>query len=440
MKFLKNKPYVSIGFMLFAMFFGAGNLIFPAILGQNAGSNLSLSMIGLILTGVGLPLLGVLVIGYSGANDLLDLSSRAGKLFGLFFTTALYLTIGPFFAIPRTGTTTFSLGVSSFISEENQSIALMIFLAIFMGLTLLLSVKQTKLVDIIGNIITPVLLVSIAILIIKSIFSPMGGYQAPLEGYETSSGALTKGILEGYNTMDALASLVFGIVVINAVKLYGAKSSKEIFNNTSKAAVIAAILLGIIYVFIANIGATGVSVLGVQETGAGILSGATDYYFSGVGRVLLFVIVFLACLTTSVGLTTACSSYFNRIYPKISYNAYAVSIVVFSFVVGQVGLSALITYAVPVLIFLYPLTIILIFLGLFNNFFGGKKEVYVYTILFTVVISAYITITSTLKLAFPAVDNLIAKLPLQQYEFGWLTISLLGFIVGLVVSNFKKSN
>lgn len=438
MKFLKDKSYISIGFMLFAMFFGAGNLIFPAILGQNSGSNLSLSMLGLILTGVGLPLLGVIVIGYSGANDLLDLSSRAGKVFGLFFTTTLYLTIGPFFAIPRTGTTSFALGVSSFVSQENQDLALLLFLVFFMGLTLILSIKETKLVDIIGNFITPVLLISIAILIIKSLVSPMGSYQTPLEGYKTNAEAFTSGILEGYNTMDALASLVFGIVVINAVKQYGAKNTKEIFNSTAKAAIIASVLLGIIYVFIANIGATGVSVIGVQENGAGVLSKATNFYFSEIGNVLLLVIVFLACLTTSVGLTTSCASYLNRIYPKISYKVYAVIIVTFSLVVGRIGLTALITYAVPVLIFLYPLTIVLIFLGLFNNLFNGRKEVYQYALGATFVISAYTTITTTLKVQVTAIDNLIAYLPLQAYSFGWLTISLVGFIFGYVVSLLKS--
>lgn len=438
MKFLKSRPYISIGFMLFAMFFGAGNLIFPAVLGQNSGSNLHLSIIGLILTGVGLPLIGVIVIGYSGAGDLLDLSSRAGKWFGLFFTTTLYLTIGPLFAIPRTGTTSFALGVSSFVSKENQDMALLLFLAFFMGLTLLLSIRQTKLVSIIGNVITPVLIVSIVILIVQSLLNPMGDYQAPQKGYETSALALTNGVLEGYNTMDALASLVFGIVVINAVKLYGANTPKEIFNSTAKSAVIAATLLGVIYVFIANIGATAVSKIGIQETGAGILAKATNFYFSNVGNVLLLVIVFLACLTTSVGLTTSCATYFNKIFPKFSYNTYTVAIVLFSLVVGRVGLSALIAYAVPVLIFLYPLTIVLIILGFANNSFDGKKEVYQYTLGATFVFSAYTTITATLKTPVETIDKLIAYLPLQEYSFGWLTISLLGFIVGYALSIVKS--
>ena len=440
LKFLKKNSYISIGLMLFALFFGAGNLIFPAFLGQNAGSNLSVAMIGFIIMGVGLPLLGVLVMGYSGAQDLLDLSSRAGKGFGITFTTLLYLTIGPFFAIPRTGTTTFELGLSSFIAPENTVIAQAIFLAIFMGITLWLSLTPNKLVDRIGTIITPVLLVSMIILIIASLLNPMGSAQAPTAAYSTNSLAFTNGLMEGYNTMDALASLVFGIIVINSVKLYGAKTEKQIFSNTTKAAVIAALLLALVYVFISNIGTTSVSVLGLQKTGAGVLTGATTFYFGNVGKILLFVIVFLACLTTSVGLVTACATYFVRLYDKISYNTYVVGLSLFSFAVGNYGLAAIIQGAVPVLVLLYPLTMVLILLGFANNLFGGKKVVYASTALVTGAYSLYTTIASTFKLSVPAVDNFLVKVLPIQGDFSWINFAVLGFILGLVLSLVKKEN
>ena len=440
LKFLKKNSYISIGLMLFALFFGAGNLIFPAFLGQNAGSNLSVSMIGFIIMGVGLPLLGVLVMGYSGAQDLLDLSSRAGKAFGLTFTTLLYLTIGPFFAIPRTGTTTYELGLSSFVSPENMVVAQAIFLAVFMGITLWLSLTPNKLVDRIGTVITPVLLISMIILIIASLLNPMGSAQAPTEAYSTNSLAFTNGLMEGYNTMDALASLVFGIIVINSVKLYGAKTEKQIFSNTAKAAVIAALLLALVYVFISNIGTTSVSVLGLQKTGAGVLTGATTFYFGNVGKILLFVIVFLACLTTSVGLVTACATYFVRLYDKVSYKTYVIGLTLFSFAVGNYGLAAIIQGAIPVLVLLYPLTMVLILLGFTNNLFGGKKVVYASTALVTGAYSLYSTIASTFKLAVPAVDNFLAKVLPIQGDFAWINFAVLGFILGLILSFVKKEN
>ena len=440
LKFLKKNSYISIGLMLFALFFGAGNLIFPAFLGQNAGSNLPVAMTGFIIMGVGLPLLGVLVMGYSGAVDLLELSSRAGKVFGVTFTTLLYLTIGPFFAIPRTGTTTYELGLSSFFPESSQTVAQAVFLAIFMGLTLWLSISPNKLVDRIGTVITPVLLLSMVILIIASVVNPMGSAQAPTEVYSTSSTAFTSGLMEGYNTMDALASLVFGIIVINAVKLYGAKTKGEIFKNTTKAAVIAAILLALVYVFISNIGMTSVSVLGLQKTGAGVLTGATTYYFGSVGKILLFIIVFLACLTTSVGLVTACSTYFVRLYNKISYKAYAVGLTVFSFAVGNYGLAAIIKGAVPVLVLLYPLTVVLILLGFLNNLFGGKKIVYVTTVTLTALYSLYATITSTLGVSVAAIDNILVKVLPLQGDFAWINFAVVGVVLGLVLSlKFKKT-
>ena len=379
-------------------------------------------------------------MGYSGAQDLLDLSSRAGKGFGITFTTLLYLTIGPFFAIPRTGTTTFELGLSSFIAPENTVIAQAIFLAIFMGITLWLSLTPNKLVDRIGTIITPVLLVSMIILIIASLLNPMGSAQAPTEAYSTNSLAFTNGLMEGYNTMDALASLVFGIIVINSVKLYGAKTEKQIFSNTTKAAVIAALLLALVYVFISNIGTTSVSVLGLQKTGAGVLTGATTFYFGNVGKILLFVIVFLACLTTSVGLVTACATYFVRLYDKISYKTYVVGLSLFSFAVGNYGLAAIIKGAVPVLVLLYPLTMVLILLGFANNLFGGKKVVYASTALVTGAYSLYTTIASTFKLSVPAVDNFLVKVLPIQGDFSWINFAVLGFILGLVLSLVKKEN
>lgn len=440
MKFLKDRPYISIGFMLFAMFFGAGNLIFPAFLGQNAGTSLVWADLGFILTGVGLPLVATLVIGYSKSRDLLDLSGRAGKWFGLTFTTALYLTIGPFFAIPRTGTTTFDLGVAAFIPEKYQGVGLVVFLAIFMGLTLWLSINPGKLVDRIGTIITPVLLISMIILIVASIINPMGSYTTPTEAYTTSAGALSNGILEGYNTMDALAALVFGNIVMEAVRQYGAKTEEEANKNTLRAAVIAAILLGLIYMAISNLGASSVTTLGLQKNGAGVLTGATNHYFGTVGNSLLFVIVFLACITTSVGLVTACASYLNRLFPKVHYKVFAIVIVIFSFAIGNYGLTALISAAVPVLILLYPLAIVLVLLGFSHNLFGGRKEVYTYTIVATLIFSAYTTITSTFKVGIAAIDKAIAYIPLNDHSFGWLTIALLGFIIGLVVSQLKSKN
>ena len=185
---------------------------------------------------------------------------------------------------------------------------------------------------------------------------------------------------------------------------------------------------------------TSVAILGLQKTGAGVLTGATTYYFGSVGKILLFVIVFLACLTTSVGLVTACATFFVRLYSKISYKTYAVALTLFSFAVGNYGLAAIIKGAVPVLVLLYPLTMVLILLGFLHNLFGGKKVVYVTTVTLTAVYSLYTTITSTLGVSVVAIDNVLVKLLPIQGDFAWLNFAVVGIIIGLLLSLVQKDN
>ena len=217
--------YVAIGFMLFALFFGAGNLIFPAQLGQYSGENLWPAAIGFLITGVGLPLLGVLAMGFSGSNNLQELASRVHPAYGVFFTALLYLTIGPFFAAPRTGTVAYEVGIAPFFSEEFQQTGLLIFTILFFAVALVFSLFPNRLVDNIGKILAPALVVLLLVLLTVAVFNPMGPIQEPQEAY--ASGAFVTGFLEGYNTMDALASLVFAIIVINVIKSLGIRDKKR---------------------------------------------------------------------------------------------------------------------------------------------------------------------------------------------------------------------
>lgn len=210
-----QKPSLwAVGLMLFALFFGAGNLIFPAFLGQQAGSNWLSAMSGFLLTGAGLPLLGVIAIGYSGSRDVQDLASRVTPWYGVAFAAVLYLAIGPLFATPRTATVTFEIGVTPFIGPEHKTMALAIFSAFFFGVTYWLSISPGKLVDRIGKVLTPALLATIAVLVGYAAFNPMGELQAAQGGF--ADRPFVTGVLEGYQTMDALASLVFAIIVIDA--------------------------------------------------------------------------------------------------------------------------------------------------------------------------------------------------------------------------------
>ncbi len=427
---------ITVGFMLFALFFGAGNLIFPPQLGQAAGENLFAANLGFIITGVGLPVLAVLTLGISGKSNLQSLASQIHPLYGLIFTVALYLTIGPFFALPRTNTVAYEMGIMPFLNDSASNWSLLIFTIIFFGVSLYFSLQSKKLVDIIGKLLTPLLLIVIALLILSAFFNPIGTIQDPTEAYMTNS--FFKGFQEGYLTMDVLAAFVFGIIIINAMKEQGAVSKKELLVSTMKAALIAAALLAIVYSSLAYLGAISVSGIGYMDNGGAILAAASAFYFGGYGKLILGIIVVAACLTTSIGLITACASYFNEIVPKVSYKVWTIIFTLFSAVVSNFGLTTIIEFSVPVLSMLYPLAMCLMVLTFLNPLFKGKKEVYQVSILFTFIVALFDGLNAA-GIKIQVVDEFFtAVLPLYTVGLGWIVPAIAGGILGIVLSFIKK--
>lgn len=441
---LSFSSYAAIGVMLFALFFGAGNLIFPAQLGQNAGTNIWPAAIGFLITGVGLPLLGIIAMSFPGSRNLQELSSRVHPVYAVFFTSLLYLTIGPFFASPRTGTVAFEVGISPFIGESSQQLGLFIFSLLFFAAVLLFSLKPAKLVDNVGKFLAPGLVILLAVLLVTVIINPMGAMEAPQEAY--GSGAFITGFLEGYNTMDALASLVFGIIVINAIRAMGVTSNTEILKTTIKAGSIAILLLGAIYIGIAYLGATSTQVFGIFETGGPVLSSGASYYFGTFGSVLLAVAITLACLTTAIGLTTANAEYFHTLFPKISYKTLVIFFSTLTFVIANFGLANIITYSVPVLMFLYPLAIVLMLLTFLSPLFNHARTVYGSTIAVTFVISIFDGLKSlceSLGIEYfswmqPIVGFYEQALPLYSQGLGWLLPALVVIAVTGVIIRVQK--
>ena len=432
----KQNYLIPIGLMLFALFFGAGNLIFPIFMGQNAGLDTIPAVIGFLLTGVGFPILAVAAIGYSG-RDLEALTSRIHPGYAIFYTVALYLTIGPAFAIPRTATTSFEIGIAPFFAPEMKETALYGFAFLFFLVSWWLSSNPSKLVARIGKVITPALLLFLAILFISATLSPIGSWQESTASYQPSLKALTQGFLDGYNTMDALAGFVFGIIVVNAVRQYGAKSNEEVATDTLKSGIIAGLCLAIIYVFLACIGASSVSEMGIRENGADVLVAVAIHYFGAYGRLLMGLIVLLACLTTSVGLITACGEYFNKLLPKLSYKMWATLFSVISFIIALCGLTTIIAAAVPVLMFLYPLTISLIFLTFGNSLYHGARSVYVCATLLTLIPALYDG-CHTAGLSMPAIDAFMSAVPLSHYGLGWICFFAVGGVLGMMVSKIRN--
>ncbi|MEW4282749.1 branched-chain amino acid transport system II carrier protein [Priestia koreensis] len=421
-----------IGLMLFALFFGAGNLIFPPMLGQLAGTNFWEANLGFLVTGVGLPLMTVLAFGFSGKTDLLELVKRVHPVFGLIFSIILYLTLGPLFALPRSGTVSFEIGVTPFLPKDHGPLPLAIFTILFFTLTCFLALNPTKIVDVIGKVLTPLKLTFIGLLVLIAVIKPISPIQAPVNAYE--SHVFFKGFQNGYLTMDTLAAFVFGIIIINAMKEKGITSKKQIMITCAKATVIAAVILAALYTALAYMGASSVGELGYFENGGLILSSVSQYYFGFYGQILLGLMITVACLTTSVGLMTSCASFFNKLYPKISYKSFVVILSVLSIAISNVGLTNLITISGPVLKIIYPVAIVLAFLTFLHPVFFEKSEVYQVSLFFTLVVSV------CGGLSVKSIDDVLAPiLPLYSDGLGWVLPALVGMLIGGVIGFVRNA-
>lgn len=364
---------------LFGMFFGAGNLIFPVHLGQLAGRNLIPAMTGFIITAVGIPILGVAAIGNTHSDGLQALSARIGKRYSYFFTCLLYLTIGPCFAIPRCATTSFTTGIEPLlVNQISEKTALLIFSVIFFTLVLFFSLKPGNITLWIGKVINPLFLFFLAILILFALLHPsIAVWEAqPDAAYET--GAMFHALSEGYGTMDAIAGLAFGIVVVNVIRQMGVTDDTAVAGEVLHSGILAGILMAFIYILTILMGAQSLGLFAVSENGGIALSQLSSHYLGRAGLVILAVTITFACLKTSIGLVTSCAETFVQMFPdKLSYRTWAMIFTLFSFIVSNMGLSTIIRYSIPVLMLIYPPAISLVLLALFGKHFHHDQKVYV---------------------------------------------------------------
>ena len=419
-----------IGLMLFASFFGAGNLIFPPALGQSAGVNFLPAAAGFCTTGVGIPLLGIIAIGLLRASNPEALALPVHPKFAKALIVVTVLTIGPFFAIPRTGAVSFDVGILPFISAENYDLGLALYSLFFFVVTYFLSVNPSKIVDWVGKILTPLLLISIAILVVQVFMHPMGEPQQA-GGYYASMPYL-KGFQEGYYTMDLLATMLFGTVVIDSIKVRGISEGSVLTRTCIMAGIIAAVLLAAIYFSLTYTGATSVAVFGVSDNGAIALSSIANYYMGTAGNVVLCLMIFFACLTTSIGLTVSAGSYLEQgLKYKMQYQRIAAIICIFSFAVSNVGLTKIISLSVPVLCLLYPIVIVLVMMA----FMPVKRAcVYRSTLAFTIVFAIIDGLNAAgvpMKTAEALFKDVI---PFYSAGFGWFVPSIVGLVLGILYS------
>ena len=446
-KQLTMKQRILVAGTLFGMFFGAGNLIFPVHLGQIAGSNAIPAMIGFIITAVGIPILGVAAIGNTHSDGLQALANKVGKGYGYVLTCLLYLTIGPFFAIPRCATTSFTTGIAPMISGNiSERTVLFIFSLVFFALVLFFSLRPANITVWIGKIINPLFLIFLAVLVITALLGSDTAISSVQPETAYKNGALFSGFIEGYGTMDAIAGLAFGIVVIDIIRAMGVEEDSAVAKDVLLSGIMTGILMAIIYIATILMGTQSRGLFETSENGGIALAQISGYYLGRAGSIVLALTITFACLKTSIGLVTSCSDAFVRMFPNsLSYRAWACVFTVFSFVVSNFGLSKIIEYSLPVLMFLYPLAITLILLALAGNLFQHDRAVYVSVTAFTCIAAIFDlikTLPEGLRTALnlnAAVDLAERILPWYNLNLGWVIPALIGLSVGLVIRIVKMS-
>lgn len=376
---LKGFDLLALGFMTFALFLGAGNIIFPPSAGMDAGQNLTPAAFGFLLTAVGLPLLTVVALARVGGG-MATLTSPLGRAAGIALAVAVYLAIGPLFATPRTAVVSFEIGVAPFFGNDSTTLA--IYSVIFFTVVLTLVLMPGRLIDTVGKVITPVLLLALLVLGGAALVMPLGEIGAPRLSYVEQP--LLTGFLAGYQTMDALGALVFGIVIATAIRNRGVTDPKLVTRYSIIAVLIAALGLALVYLSLFYLGASSQEAAAHASNGGQILSHYVRDTFGFWGGALLSVVITLACLTTAVGLMTACGEFFGELL-GVSYRLLVCIFVGFSLLVSNMGLAQLISFSIPVLVGLYPLAIVLVLLSLADRFWLSSSRVMIPVMLVTLV-------------------------------------------------------
>lgn len=427
-----------VGLMLFSSFFGAGNLIFPPALGQAAGDHFWSAAIGFCVTGVGMPLLGIIAMALTKNDNPNALADRVHPTFAKIIVMLAVLTIGPLFAIPRTGAVSYDVGIRPFVPADYYTLGLALYSLFFFIVTYILSINPSKLVDWLGKVLTPLLLLSLAILIIKVLLAPMGAMQPATGDYIQLP--FLRGFQDGYNTMDLLATLLFGATVINAIKLKGITDDRLLTKICVYAGLIAAFFLALIYIALSYTGATSVSILGISPNGGVALADIANYYLGSAGNVVLCLMIFFACLTTSIGLTASAASYFTKISgERVQYQRFVLLICAFSFAVSNVGLTNIISFSIPVLCALYPIVIALVLLGVSSKLFNADQRVY-RCCLFLTTIFAILDGLKAAGIKLPALETVLGStIPLYAEGFGWIVPALIGVSIGLIWKMFAPA-
>ena len=427
---LTKKDLLTFGLMMFSIYFGAGNLIFAPVLGQAAGENTFVAMLGFMTTGIGLPLLGITAIALCGGDYAPLFRKRTSPWFAAALLVLLYLIIGPLFAMPRSGAVSFEIGIRPFLAPDDIALGQLVYTAIFFSAAHYLALTPSKIVDRVGKILTPALLVVLLILFLRTFQMPLGDILPATGNYIDAPFA--QGFQDGYQTMDLLASIGIGV--------RGVSDTRAIGLTCLCSGLMTVVLMTAVYGSLAYLGATSAAVLGHSENGGQLLSNAVGIFFGAGGNLLLAVIIGLACLTTTCGINSSAAMYFNRLFDgRITYERLLLLFNLVSFAISNIGLTQIIAITIPFLIAIYPLVIVFVIISLFDFYTGRRKAIYQCAVGFTLVFS----VIDGLRVAginSTALDTMLAAyLPFYDITMGWVCPALVGALVGFVVSHFQTT-
>ncbi|NEG77424.1 branched-chain amino acid transport system II carrier protein [Bifidobacterium avesanii] len=455
---LSARQRVVMTFTFFSMFFGAGNLIFPPFVGAQAGAAAVPATVGFIVSAVGLPILGVLSVSFAGGFG--RLAGRVSPGFATVLAVAIILTIGPCFAIPRTATTSFEMMVAPFVGGGagdggmSKWLAQLVYSAVFFALAFLFAQRPEKLSRVLGRFMGPLLLALIAVIFAACLIHGVGTPAAPMGDY--AAGQLSRGFLDGYQTMDLLAALYFGIVISANIRAQGVDDEGAVSRETAFAGLGTGVLLVVIYGALSYVGVVSGAIAAIDpkhDTGATVLTNLTSSVFGAAGTAFLGVVFVIACLNVCTGLICTCASYFHERFRTVaghgvSYRAWQVIFTLFSFVVSNAGLSLIIKVSVPVLSALYPIAIVLVLLSLTHRWFAGRfGRVYFWTVLLVGVVALLGCVVSLATVfgfggagVFVWMAGVLDLLPLNGYSLGWVLPAVVGMAVGVVDSAVRRKS
>lgn len=430
MNHLRTGDIIALGFMTFALFIGAGNIIFPPIVAQQAGEHVWLAAFGFLITAVGLPVLTIMALSrMQGSIEII--SSPLGRFASILLTIVCYLSVGPLFATPRTATVSYEIGFAPYFGTSSSS--LFIYSVIYFALVTAVSLYPNKLLDTVGHVLAPLKIIALAILGIAAIVIPTGYISPPINNYVSCP--VSEGFVNGYLTMDTLGALVFGIVIIQAIQSRGVTDSKLITKYAIIASLIAGVGLTLVYISLFKLGLGSHEVAANADNGAIILHAYVQHAFGDLGSIFLTGLIFLACMVTAIGLTCACAEYFTEL-TGLPYKLLVFILIGFSLVISNLGLTKLIAFSVPVLSAIYPPAIVVIMLSFFWKFWN-KPSLVVGSV--TTVAFIFGIIEAVKAAGFNEyLPVFIQHLPLNQQNLAWLLPSLIVLVVTTAIDQMRK--